>query len=50
MAALLPLAASSLADVVKEARKRELLTRPIEGRSGGTLTPKAKELLEGKTK
>ncbi len=50
MAALLPLAASSLADAVKEARKRELLTRPIEGRSGGTLTPKAKELLEGKTK
>jgi hypothetical protein len=47
MADRLPLAASSLSDVVKEARKRQLLTRPIAGRSGGTLTPKAIELLEG---
>lgn len=47
MADLLPLAASSLSDAVKEARKRELLTRPFEGRAGGALTPKAIELLEG---
>lgn len=46
MSLRLPLAASTLADVVKEARKRELLTRPINGRSGGTLTDKARDLLE----
>jgi hypothetical protein len=39
-------APSTLADAIKEARRRGLLTTPIEGRSGGKLTSKAKDLLE----
>ena len=46
MAGLLPYAESSLIDAVKEARTRELLTRPLGGRSGGQLTLKAVSLLE----
>lgn len=46
MRARLGYAESSLQDIVKEARNRGLLTRPINGRSGGNLTEKAKTLLE----
>jgi hypothetical protein len=46
MRADLGYAESTLEDSVKEARRRELLTKPITGRAGGELTDKAKQLLE----
>jgi hypothetical protein len=38
----------SVGNWLREARRRELLTDPPPGRAGGSLTPKAKQLLEAK--
>ena len=39
--------ASRIRNMLAEARRRGLLTRPAPGKSGGQLTPKAIELLQG---
>lgn len=46
LAAARHLSTSQMRGLLHEARTRKLLTTPPQGRSGGQLTPKARELLE----
>ena len=50
LAKRLKLSRSRVRDLLHEARRRELLSRKGEGQAGGTLTEKAKALLESERK